>query len=70
MKLASVVFPSISTGIYGYPINDASKVAIKTVKEYLKASSLKKVVFDVFGEGDYEVYYRNIMEIISMKPRL
>lgn len=63
MNLKSIVFPSISTGIYAFPKNKASEIAIGTVKEYLKDSGLNMVVFDVFCEEDYEIYRRTIERI-------
>ncbi len=62
MKLESIVFCSLSTGIFGFPIEKASKIAIKCVKSYMNSENknIKKVVFDVFSESDYEVYDRNL----------
>lgn len=62
LGLRSIAFCSISTGLYGFPIELASKIAIETVDEYLLegSSHIEKVVFNVFSEGDYDVYYRNI----------
>lgn len=62
MKLESIAFPSISTGIFGYPIEKASEIAINTAKEYLEKENknLKKIVFVLFSEGDYSVYERKI----------
>jgi O-acetyl-ADP-ribose deacetylase (regulator of RNase III) len=55
--LRTVVFPSISTGVYGYPIEQASGIALATVKEFLKKEDkLDKVVFVLFSKHDYEVY--------------
>jgi O-acetyl-ADP-ribose deacetylase (regulator of RNase III) len=55
--LKTVAFPSISTGAYGYPIEDASRVALKAVKEFLeKEDSLDEVVFVLFSEQALEVY--------------
>jgi O-acetyl-ADP-ribose deacetylase (regulator of RNase III) len=57
--LASIAFPSISTGIYGYPIERAAPLAVATVLEYLKQdSSLRRVVFCCFSDGDLAVYQR------------
>lgn len=60
MELTSIVFCCLSTGVFGYPIEKATTIAIHTVKEYLKNRNkhLKKVVFNVFTERDYEVYQR------------
>lgn len=65
MKLETIVFCSLSTGIFGFPIEKASSIAVKTVKEYLKKENktIKKVIFDVFSDRDYEIYNRRIKEI-------
>jgi len=45
-NLKSIAFPAISTGVYGYPKELASKVANKTVEEYIKTeSSLEEIIF-------------------------
>lgn len=62
-QLESIVFCSIATGLYGYPIEEASKLAIQTVLKFFdenKETSIKKVIFNVFSEEDYEVYKRTI----------
>lgn len=57
MNLNSIVFCSISTGVYGFPISEASNIAISTVKEYIKLTNTKlKIVFDVFSKEDYKIY--------------
>ncbi len=63
MKLESIVFPCISTGIYGFDKFEASLIAINTCKEYLlnnRNTSINKIIFNVFKEEDYEYYKRNI----------
>lgn len=65
-ELENIVFCSISTGLYGYPIEDASNVALRAITKYLyehKESSIKKIVINVFSGGDYDVYSRRINEI-------
>jgi O-acetyl-ADP-ribose deacetylase (regulator of RNase III) len=55
--LKTVSFPSISTGAYGYPIRDASRIALKAVKNFLeKENKLDEVVFVLFSEHDLKVY--------------
>jgi O-acetyl-ADP-ribose deacetylase (regulator of RNase III) len=55
--LKTVAFPSISTGVYGYPVELAAPLALRTVKALLDENlSLAKVVFCAFGRRDYEVY--------------
>jgi len=58
-KLASISFPSISTGAYGYPVDEAAKIAVSTVASFLKeqATSLKDVVFVLFDSHTYQSYY-------------
>lgn len=59
MKLQNIVFCSLSTGVFGYPIEEAALIAVNTVKEYLRGeTSLQKVIFNVFSEGDEKVYER------------
>ncbi len=63
MKLNNIVFCCISTGIYGFPKEEASKIAINACREYLlnnKDTTIDKIVFNVFGLEDYEYYKRNI----------
>lgn len=57
-KLTSISFPSISTGVYGYPVEKAAVVATQTVKEFLTSqeSSVQKVVFVLFDSKTYTVY--------------
>ena len=59
--LKSIAFPSISTGVYGYPVEQASKIAIRTVVDHVKGQTiLKKVIFVLFSSPDLEVYTKNI----------
>jgi len=57
-KLASVSFPSISTGAYGYPIDEAARIAVNTVVSFLEeqATSLIEVVFVLFDSITCESY--------------
>ncbi|MEO7887665.1 MAG: O-acetyl-ADP-ribose deacetylase [Polaromonas sp.] len=55
--VSSLAFPSISTGIYGYPIELAAGVAVSTVRKSLQhPSSLTEVVFCCFSMDDLAVY--------------
>ena len=55
--LRSIAFPCISTGVYGYPVELAARVAIDTVRECLAGpSSVTEVVFCCFSARDLEVY--------------
>jgi O-acetyl-ADP-ribose deacetylase (regulator of RNase III) len=52
----SISYPSISTGIYGYPINLASKIAIDTIFQCLPSYAVKEVHFVLFTQRDYLIY--------------
>lgn len=55
--LRTIAFPAISTGIYGYPVEQASRIAAQTVADYLKADPrIEHVIFVCFTEYDEEVY--------------
>jgi len=53
----SIAFPAISCGIYGYPIPDAARIAVRTVADFLaKEMSIERVVFACFGQDVLEAY--------------
>jgi len=55
--MKTMAFPAISTGVYGYPIEEATNIAIDTVKEKLKEhSDIEKVYLVTFSDEDYNVY--------------
>jgi O-acetyl-ADP-ribose deacetylase (regulator of RNase III) len=61
--LRSIAFPSISTGVYGYPVEEASRVAVGTVREFLNESGWGgEVLFVAFSDHDCEVYARALAE--------
>ena len=63
-RLRTVAFPSISTGAYGYPILEASRVALRTVKMFLEnKGDLDEVVFVLFSERDLKTYLAALNEV-------
>ncbi|KAK7202979.1 hypothetical protein BZA70DRAFT_269587 [Myxozyma melibiosi] len=57
----TIAFPSISTGAYGYPIAEAARVALRTVRGFLeqdRGRNIDRVVFALFSSSDEEVYRR------------
>lgn len=59
----TIAFPGISTGVYGYPLEDATRVAIETVKDVLSDEpSIEEVRFVTFGEEATEVAKRLLAE--------
>jgi O-acetyl-ADP-ribose deacetylase (regulator of RNase III) len=64
--LASVYFPSISTGAYGYPVDQAARIALIEVAAFLtKESSIKEIVFVLFDTRTYEAYAEALKEVIK-----
>ncbi len=64
--LRNVAFPSISTGAYGYPIEKASRVALESVKSFLKSNKgPDEVAFVLFSAADFAVYKRAAAEIFG-----
>jgi O-acetyl-ADP-ribose deacetylase (regulator of RNase III) len=64
--IRTVAFPSISTGAYGYPIREASRVALRAVKEFLEAEGgLEEVRLVLFTDGDLRVYEEAAKELFK-----
>lgn len=57
-RLKSIAFPSISTGAFGYPIEDASRIAVETVRSILQGGkvTVEQAVFVTFSAADRKVY--------------
>jgi O-acetyl-ADP-ribose deacetylase (regulator of RNase III) len=65
-KISSIAFPSISTGIYGYPVEEASGIALKTVRDYLKNHpEIKLIRFVLFDSKTYNTYEKALKELIK-----
>lgn len=65
--IESIAFPSISTGIYGYPIELAADVAVSTVRGSLRDfETVQEIVFCCFSSGDLAVYRRVISSARSV----
>ena len=57
--VASIAFPAISTGIFGYPVEEAAETALQTVREEAERLEVVRLVrFVLFGERDLEVHER------------
>ncbi len=70
-KIRTIAFPSIGTGAFRYPIEEASKIAGKTIKEWLRKNLytdvyiFNQIYFVLFSEEDKKVYLRNLKDIWS-----
>jgi len=52
----TVAFPNVSTGVYGYPKQEAAEIAMKTVSDFLsKHSEIEKVIFCCFDDENYQI---------------
>lgn len=63
-RIKTIAFPSISTGVYGYPIKDASRIALSTIVDYLKGETgIERVVFVLFSAEDFEIYKDSLKKL-------
>ena len=69
-KIESIAFPSISTGAYGYPLNEAAPIALKTVMDYLKTHpDIERVRFVLFGSDAYQAYEKALKNLKEKVPQ-
>ena len=69
-NLRSVAFPSISTGAYGYPIDEAAPVALRAVIDYLAAHDgpVRLVRFVLYGRPAYRAYEQALTLLLPHPP--
>lgn len=62
--LASIAFPAISTGVYGYPFDDATRIALRSCVEFLsRNTSPARVLLVFFGKRDFDAAERILAEL-------
>jgi O-acetyl-ADP-ribose deacetylase (regulator of RNase III) len=73
-KLKSIAIPAISSGIYGYPVNDSAKIIVETAVEHFKAkkkakeeSTLEKVIFCLLDESVFAVFAKELEKNFKKK---
>lgn len=60
-NIKTIGFPSISTGAYNYPIEEAVIIAVKSVMDFInKENFISEIVFVLFNEHDYEIYKKHL----------
>ncbi|XP_030621934.1 ADP-ribose glycohydrolase MACROD1 [Chanos chanos] len=71
-QLRTVAFPCISTGVYGYPPEQAVEIALTTVREFLDEhhAQLDRVIFCVFLKSDEDLYKKRIPAYFPQGPSL
>jgi O-acetyl-ADP-ribose deacetylase (regulator of RNase III) len=64
-KVKSIAFPSLSTGIYGYPLELAAPVALRTIIEHInKSTCLQQVLLVLFGESAYKAHEQALNKLV------
>jgi O-acetyl-ADP-ribose deacetylase len=62
----SIAFPSLGTGAYGYPIAEASDIAMRTIFDYVKnVPGLERVIIVLFSEYDYRIYESTLQALLT-----
>jgi O-acetyl-ADP-ribose deacetylase (regulator of RNase III) len=61
----SMVFPSLSTGAYGYPVSLAAPIALSTVIHHLmQPTCLRQIMFALFGQRSYQVFAQALEQLL------
>ena len=65
-ELKSIAFPAISTGVYGYPVEEAARIALSAVIDYLEHNGDIAVVrFVLFGRKMYDVFEKELKKLMQ-----
>ena len=64
-SLRTVAFPAISTGIFGFPLERATRIAVREGWDYAQATDIDKVVFCVFDAHTRATYHRIVGELVG-----
>lgn len=64
--LKSIAFPAISTGVYGYPIEEATRIAIRVAREFEK--DFEEIRFVCYSKKDLEIYLKVANSHLGIKP--
>lgn len=64
-EIRTIAFPAISTGVYSFPMERATRIAVTEVKKFLEhTTSVEQVIFVCFGEKAYNFYTAAIKDIV------
>jgi O-acetyl-ADP-ribose deacetylase len=61
-QIVTIAFPSISTGIYGYPIEHAAPLAIKAVRSFVSGDQFQEIIFCCFSTIDLDCYRQALVD--------
>ena len=69
-QIPSIVFPAISTGVFGYPIDLATQVALESVYQIIPSLDyVKHIRFVLFSKADLKIYENKLISIFDIKDR-
>ncbi len=64
-QVKSISFPSLSTGIYGYPLELAAPIALRTIIQHIKKPTcLQQVLMVLYGEGAYKAHEQALEKLV------
>ena len=64
--IRSIAFPAISAGVYEFPYDRASRIAVSETKKFLETNNtVEKVIFVCFGNEAYKIYQETVKEVLS-----
>jgi O-acetyl-ADP-ribose deacetylase (regulator of RNase III) len=67
-QIETLAFPAISTGVYGYPMDAATKIAVREVGAWLVANDVPvRVTFCCFRDSDADVYRRTVETFLGSR---
>ena len=67
-KVESIAFPAISTGAFGYPVEDAANVAFRAIVEMVsKLKSVKRIRFVLYSGRDFEIHEKTLSRIMNQR---
>jgi O-acetyl-ADP-ribose deacetylase (regulator of RNase III) len=66
LQLVSIAFPAISCGAYGFPLDDAAGIAVRTVKEYLRQKFSLRIIHFVCFDNSVEDAYRKAFHLFNV----
>lgn len=65
-NIKSIALPAISTGIFGYPMEEASEVILKTILDYLNGDTkLERVIVCLYGDQAFEIFRNKLTELLK-----
>ncbi len=67
--IRTIAFPAISTGVYRFPLERATRIAITEVKRFLEQNdTIRKVIFVCYDQRTFDVYQRLARELLGAQP--